>query len=84
MPQGRKALGKRDETMQVTALTIVFAGVIIILSIAAIKTAIPDSQASKLNLVGYRTCCPFAPISTAIGVALVITLFLVARRMAVM
>jgi len=69
--------------MQVTALTIVFAAVIIILSIATIKTVIPDSQASKLNLVGYRTCCPFAPISTAIGIALVITLSLVAWRMAV-
>ncbi|MGA3290462.1 MAG: hypothetical protein ABSD42_09520 [Candidatus Bathyarchaeia archaeon] len=84
MPQDRKALDNRDETMQVTALTIVFVAVIIILSLVTIKTVIPDSQASKLNLVGYRTCCPFAPVSTVIGIALVITLFLVARRMAVM
>jgi len=70
--------------MLVKELTIVFAIVIILLSLVTIKTAIPDSQASKLNLIGYRTCCPFAPASTAIGIALVITLFLVARRMAVM
>jgi hypothetical protein len=83
MPQDRKALGKRDETMPVKVLTIVFAIVIILLSLVTIKTVIPDSQ-GKLNLVGYRTCCPFAPASTAIGIALAITLFLVARRMAVM
>ncbi len=70
--------------MPVTAPTIIFAAVIIILSIATIKTVIPDSQASKLNLLGYRTCCPFAPASNAIGIALIITLFLVARRIGVM
>jgi len=84
MPQHKESSDKRDETMQVAALTIVFFAVIIILSIATIKTVVPHSQASKLNMVGYRTCCPFAPISTAIGIALVITIFLVARRMAVM
>jgi len=34
-----------------------------------------------LNLTGYRTCCPFAPASTAVGIASTVFLFLVAKRM---
>ena len=57
------------------ALAIVFVFLIIGLSIAAVKTVIPDSHASKLNLVGYRTCCPFTPISTVICIAGAVILF---------
>jgi hypothetical protein len=62
------------------ALGIVFIFLMIILALVSAKTIIPDSG-GRLNLVGYRTCCPFAPASTAIGIALVIILFFVAKRM---
>ncbi len=61
------------------ALGFVFIFIMVILTIATIKTAIPDSN-GRLNLIGYRTCCPFAPASTAIGIAAVIILFIVAKR----
>jgi hypothetical protein len=62
------------------ALAVVFIFIMVILTIASIKTAIPDSG-GRINLIGYRTCCPFAPASTAIGIAVVIILFFVAKRM---
>ncbi len=52
----------------------------VILVIVSVKTVIPDSS-GRLNLAGYRTCCPFAPASTAIGLAVVIILFFVGRKM---
>lgn len=63
--------------------TIVVVAVIIILSIAAIKTVIPNAQASKPCLLGYRATCSFTPISTAILIFAAIITFLVARRLAV-
>ena len=60
---------------------VVFIFVIFILTITAVKTAIPESNGMK-NLIGYKTCCPFTPASTAIGITAAIVLFLVARRMA--
>jgi hypothetical protein len=62
------------------ALGIVFIFLMVILALVSAKTSIPDSG-GRLNLIGYRTCCPFAPASTAIGIALVIILFFVAKRM---
>ena len=62
------------------ALGIVFVFLMVILTLVSIKTVIPDSG-GRTNLVGYSTCCPFAPASTAIGIAVVIILFFVARRM---
>ena len=62
------------------ALGIVFILIIVILALASAKTAIPDSGGMR-NLVGYRTCCPFVPASTAIGIALVIILFWAAKSM---
>ena len=62
-------------------LTIVFVIIIIALSIAAIKTVIPNSKASKACLIGYRATCSFTPISTIILVAADIAVFLVAKRM---
>jgi hypothetical protein len=61
-------------------LTIVAVAVIIILSIAAVKTLIPNAEASKPCLLGYKAACSFAPISTAILVIAAIGLFVVARR----
>jgi hypothetical protein len=54
----------------------------IVLSIAAIKTAIPDSNAGKLCLLGYKATCSFAPLSTAFLVIAVIAAFVIARRFA--
>jgi len=58
----------------------VFIFLMVILTLLSIKTVIPDSG-GRINLLGYSTCCPFAPASTAIGIALVIILFFVAKRM---
>ena len=62
------------------ALGIFFIFIMVILALASAETIIPDSG-GRLNLIGYRTCCPFAPASTAIGIALVIILFFIAKRM---
>ena len=62
------------------ALGIVFIFLMVILALVSVKTIIPDSG-GRLNLIGYSTCCPFAPASTAIGTALVIILFFAAKRM---
>jgi len=67
--------------MQITALKLVVAAVIIILSIAAVKTVIPNSNASKPCLLGYRATCSFTPISTAILILAAIITFLVAKNM---
>jgi len=69
--------------MQITAQTIVVATVIIILSIAAVKTVIPNSNASKPCLLGYKATCSFAPISTAILILAAIITFLVAKSVIV-
>jgi hypothetical protein len=63
--------------MRALAVIFIFPGVV--LTIAAVKTAIPNSN-GRLNLIGYRTCCPFTPISTAIGIAIAIILFVAAMR----
>jgi hypothetical protein len=63
------------------ALRIAAVVVIAILSIAAVKTVIPNAKASKPCLLGYKAACSFAPISTAILVAAAIGVFVVARNM---
>ncbi len=60
-------------------LGIVAIVVIVILSIAAVKTLIPNAEASKPCLLGYKAACSFAPISTAILIAAAIGAFVVAR-----
>jgi hypothetical protein len=65
-------------------LTIVFAFIMVVLSIAAVKTVIPNAQASKACLLGYKAVCSFTPISTAILVAAVVITFLTAKGLAVM
>jgi hypothetical protein len=62
------------------ALGIAFILIMIILVLVSAKTAIPDSGGMR-NLLGYTTCCPFAPASTTIGIAVVVILFLAAKRM---
>ena len=60
-------------------LRIVAIAVIVILSIAAVKTAIPNAEASKPCLLGYKAACSFAPISTAILAVAAVAAFVLAR-----
>ncbi len=63
------------------ALRIIVYVAIIILSIAAVKTAIPNADASKPCLIGYKAACSFTPISTVILVVAAVALFLGTRGM---
>jgi hypothetical protein len=60
-------------------LAIIAVAVIVILSIAAVKTAIPNEKASKPCLLGYKATCSFTPISTAILIIAAIVTFVVAK-----
>jgi hypothetical protein len=60
-------------------LAIIAVAVIVILSIAAVKTAIPNEKASKPCLLGYKATCSFTPISTAILFIAAIVTFVVAK-----
>lgn len=53
---------------------------IVILSIAAVKTVIPNGDASKPCLLGYKAACSFTPISTIILAAIAVTLFYLSDR----
>jgi hypothetical protein len=61
-------------------LRIVAIAVVVILSIAAVKTVIPNAEASKACLLGYKATCSFAPISTAILAVAAIAAFVLARN----
>jgi hypothetical protein len=63
------------QTLRIVAIV-----VIVILSIAAVKTAIPNEEASKPCLLGYRAACSFTPISTAILAIAALGVFMVARN----
>ena len=63
------------------AQTIIVIVVIAILAIAAVKTAIPNADASKPCLLGYKAACSFTPISTAILISAAIITFVVANRL---
>jgi hypothetical protein len=60
-------------------LGIVAVVVIVILSIAAVKTVIPNAKASKPCLLSYKATCSFTPISTAILIIAAIVTFVVAK-----
>ena len=63
------------------AIRIIIYAVIIILSIAAIKTVIPNAAASKPCLLGFKATCSFTPISTIILVAVAIVVFMCSKGM---
>ncbi len=65
--------------MPITALQIVLIAVVVILSIAAVKTVIPDSNASKSCLVGYKATCSFTPISTVILILAAVITFVAGK-----
>ena len=61
-------------------LTVVSVFIMTVLGIAAIKTVIPNPNASKLCLLGYRAVCSFTPASTAFLVIAAIATFVIAIR----
>jgi hypothetical protein len=61
-------------------LTIVFVIIIIALTIAAIKTVIPNAKASKPCLLGYRAACSFTPVSTIILIVADIAILVIAKK----
>jgi hypothetical protein len=60
-------------------LRIVAIAVIVIMSIAAVKTVIPSEKAGKPCLLGYKATCSFTPVSTAILIITAISTFVVAK-----
>lgn len=62
------------------ALKIVAIAAIVILSLAAVKTAIPNAEASKQCLLGYKAACSFTPISTLILAVAAIGTFFISRN----
>ena len=60
-------------------LAIISVAVIVILSIAAVKTVIPNEKASKPCLLGYKATCSFTPISTIILIIASIITFVVVK-----
>ena len=65
------------------AKTIIAAVVIFIWAISAIKTVIPNADASKACLIGYKASCSFTPVSTAICIIGAVVTFVVAKRLMV-
>jgi hypothetical protein len=61
--------------------TIITAVVIFIWIIAAVKTVIPNAEARKACLIGYKATCSFTPISTTICLIGAAVTFAVAKRL---
>ncbi len=61
--------------------TIIVIAVIAILAIAAVKTVIPNADAGKPCLLGYKAACSFTPISTVILIIAAVIVFFVANRL---
>ena len=54
--------------------------VIVALILAAVKTIIPFPYVSKPCMLGYKAGCSFTPISTIILVAMIVIVYVVAKR----
>ena len=54
--------------------------VIVALILATVKTIIPFPYVSKACMLGYKSGCSFAPISTIILVVMIIIVYIVAKR----
>jgi hypothetical protein len=61
-------------------LRIVLIAAIVILSLAAFKTAFPAQEASNVCLLGYKAFCSFTPVSTLILAAAAIGTFFAAKK----
>ncbi|MGD6806329.1 MAG: hypothetical protein ACQCN4_05160 [Candidatus Bathyarchaeia archaeon] len=64
------------------AVKIVLYIIIAVLVIAAVKTLLPNQEASKPCLLGYKAACSFTPASTIILVAIAGVLFFLSDKMA--
>jgi hypothetical protein len=62
-------------------LKIIIYVVIVILSIAVVKTLIPNANASKPCLLGFKATCSFTPISTILLVVAAVVVFFVSKGM---
>jgi len=62
------------QTLKIVAIV-----VIVILCIAAVKTAVPNEEASKPCLLGFLAACSFAPLSTVILVLAAVIAFVLAK-----
>jgi hypothetical protein len=71
--------GTRGERPQITARTKVYI-VIAAWVLAAIKTIIPFPYVSKPCMLGYKSGCSFAPISTVILVVAAAITYVVAKK----
>lgn len=71
--------GMRGERPQITARTKVYI-VIVAWVLAAIKTIIPFPFVSKPCMLGYKSGCSFAPISTVMLIAGAVITYYVAKR----
>jgi len=71
--------GMRGERPQITARTKVYI-IIAAWVLAAIKTIIPFPYVSKACMLGYKSGCSFAPISTLMLIAGAVITYVVAKR----
>ena len=69
----------RGKKPQITTRTKVYI-IIAIWVLAAIKTIIPFPYVSKACLLGYKSGCSFAPISTVILVVAAVITYVVAKK----
>jgi len=69
----------RPERPQFTAKTKVYI-VIVAWILAAVKTIIPFPWVSKACMLGYKSGCSFAPVSTVMLVAFALITYVVAKR----
>ena len=71
-------MSKRPERPQFTAKTKVNI-VIVVWVLAAVKTIIPFPWVSKPCMLGYKSGCSFAPVSTVMLVAFALITYYVAK-----
>jgi hypothetical protein len=52
----------------------------IVLALAAVATVIPQASASKVSLLGYKSHCAFAPVSTLLCVTAAAAVCVIRKR----
>jgi energy-converting hydrogenase Eha subunit A len=67
--------------MQITTIIVYVA--IFLLIVVAVKTALPNAEASKPCLLGYKAACSFTPISTIILAAAAIAIYLLTKNLSI-
>ena len=69
----------RNERPHISARTKVYI-VIVVWVLAAVKTVMPFPFVSKACMLGYKSGCSFAPISTVILVLAAVVTYVLAKR----